>query len=1567
MSFGTTTNGWRAMLRFAWAFAAIFAAQVGDAADKGDVADQFFRYTETENKVQFQEHPGETVDPFTGNLTIVQQDLTLPGKAGLDLKVVRTYSSKVWGRADLLVPEDALLAEKARSVLGYGWSFHMGRLSNPDGTGDAGTCNSDLPVFEGGDGSSHSFYKAHWSSAVLVSKDYWRYERNCAAMGGGGACVWSDTGIRYEFSSSADDRFYVGARVVFPLTGIVDQFGNRISVSYVKVGNPGDAYRGTGAVEAITDTWLRRVDFTYVTSIQGNAVEDGRRLATMTVSDGRGGASKQYTYSYEWVSAASVASGDGRYKFPGTGRFFLKAVQPPAGPPQSYEYGWNDAVANNQYALKKLTYPGGGNTEYTYSPVDFFTGREMVPFSVITQRKVSTPRADGGATANVSTWGYAYVSPSPMAVPPTDPAAFPFHVATITRPDGKQDVQTLYGFGWIATKSIATNGQYSYAFLVGLPRKISRANGAEVEEFGWDARTGKPVTTAAAYSAPAYSDNCGAYLVWDSVVLAPALTRRVLTRDGAAYLTDSSNFDDYGQPQTVVETGYQAASLAYSDGRPPVTLASGGTQSRTITWTYAHYLAEKTTGRTLNLVRGLPLTQRICVGNDCVENAWSYEETSASVGYPRKTETHAGVTTTFQHYDNDTEGKGNLWSVTNALNQKVTMAGYAAGWGIPTTIDFNGAFSVTREAFWEGWLKSSTDGRQNKTEYTYDPIGRRKSLTPPGDNAPTTYDYAADNSFMNTLRGTFLATTYFDGMGRPTTTADSEGVYTSTRYDAMEREWFKSYPFDAATAVAGEKRFFDGLGRVEALQRAFLPSPSPFNPQDGECETPGACTVWSMYAKNCVEETVERNSTETPRTMRCGSSFGSPDEQRLAAVVDPQGSVWQYTYGAADDLLTVQAPLAQGNRSYSYLPVTRFLQEETTRESGTTVFTRNAVGQPMTRTDARSVIATFGYKDPGGADDKLGRLRTITYGAGSDDDVTQTWDSANNLETISSPNGGAYTFIYDEVNRVTGQIWQFGGQTYTTSYHYDANGCLDEITQPTGTVLKMTCDTLNRPTSVKASGVNVVDLIAYHPSGQVKRLEYSNGVDTDIAHDGRGRTSTITSTSPTETVMALGYTYDGADNVKTFVNGAIAGSALTFEYDLLDRLETAYGPLKGTAGYGYDELGNRKLKSEGNSDHLSNYSYDPLTNRLSTATTQSPIPALTLTWDLAGRLAATSDGTTYKYDARGKRVSKTDASGTIVYHHDFAGRVIAETTLAGAKLRDFVYVGNQLAVVDGCQTGVTPCSATREWYHTDTLGSVLARTNSAGAVVARLDYQPWGEQFAPPSASLQGDRQYNGRVYDASTGFHDYGARMYWPEIGRFVSADSVMGEPGAPGTLNRYSYVLNNPYKYVDPTGRNAIAVRLIPYVDRAIIWCESGGCQAAANAALGAATAVAVWAGIDIAVHSDGTLLPDEAWDRKAPHPQNNPDNPQERARYGPPGERMPWERFNPETGELEISEVEYDTFGRQKVRTDYTDHGQPDDHTNPHHHDTDYGPGKETGKTEQKPGPAPGHPDAPPTRPK
>jgi RHS repeat-associated protein len=62
--------------------------------------------------------------------------------------------------------------------------------------------------------------------------------------------------------------------------------------------------------------------------------------------------------------------------------------------------------------------------------------------------------------------------------------------------------------------------------------------------------------------------------------------------------------------------------------------------------------------------------------------------------------------------------------------------------------------------------------------------------------------------------------------------------------------------------------------------------------------------------------------------------------------------------------------------------------------------------------------------------------------------------------------------------------------------------------------------------------------------------------------------------------------------------------------------------------------------------------------------------------------------------------------------------------------------------------------------------------------------------------------RFTGQRQEAGFGLYDYNARYYDPTLGRFVSADSIVPGAGKPQALNRYSYVFNNPLKYVDPSG---------------------------------------------------------------------------------------------------------------------------------------------------------------------
>jgi RHS repeat-associated protein len=63
------------------------------------------------------------------------------------------------------------------------------------------------------------------------------------------------------------------------------------------------------------------------------------------------------------------------------------------------------------------------------------------------------------------------------------------------------------------------------------------------------------------------------------------------------------------------------------------------------------------------------------------------------------------------------------------------------------------------------------------------------------------------------------------------------------------------------------------------------------------------------------------------------------------------------------------------------------------------------------------------------------------------------------------------------------------------------------------------------------------------------------------------------------------------------------------------------------------------------------------------------------------------------------------------------------------------------------------------------------------------------------------DKRFTGQRLD-DTGLYYYGARYYDPTIGRFISPDSIIQNPANPQTFNRYTYALNNPLRYIDPSG---------------------------------------------------------------------------------------------------------------------------------------------------------------------
>ena len=95
------------------------------------------------------------------------------------------------------------------------------------------------------------------------------------------------------------------------------------------------------------------------------------------------------------------------------------------------------------------------------------------------------------------------------------------------------------------------------------------------------------------------------------------------------------------------------------------------------------------------------------------------------------------------------------------------------------------------------------------------------------------------------------------------------------------------------------------------------------------------------------------------------------------------------------------------------------------------------------------------------------------------------------------------------------------------------------------------------------------------------------------------------------------------------------------------------------------------------------------------------------------------------------------------------------------------------------------------------------QTTATGAWAGASFHAPFGDRWYSLGA-LATDRRYTGqRSLEGSLGsLYHYQVRWYSPVLGRFLSPDPIVPEPGNPQDLNRYAYSLNNPLSYTRSSG---------------------------------------------------------------------------------------------------------------------------------------------------------------------
>jgi RHS repeat-associated protein len=170
----------------------------------------------------------------------------------------------------------------------------------------------------------------------------------------------------------------------------------------------------------------------------------------------------------------------------------------------------------------------------------------------------------------------------------------------------------------------------------------------------------------------------------------------------------------------------------------------------------------------------------------------------------------------------------------------------------------------------------------------------------------------------------------------------------------------------------------------------------------------------------------------------------------------------------------------------------------------------------------------------------------------------------------------------------------------------------------------------------------------------------------------------------------------------------------------------------------------------------------------------------------------------YLYDHEGNRILKNISGETTYYIYD---NLIRTTNSSGGYDTLYYYHGGTLIGKNDIN------NSELSYYHPDHLGSTTLITNSSGDVVEETNYKPFGEVLYNGNDRFQ----YTGKELDKESNLQYYGQRYYSPSLRIFVEPDSIIPDYYNPQSLNRYSYVLNNPYKYVDPDGHDAVEVYFV------------------------------------------------------------------------------------------------------------------------------------------------------------
>jgi len=721
-----------------------------------------------------------------------------------------------------------------------------------------------------------------------------------------------------------------------------------------------------------------------------------------------------------------------------------------------------------------------------------------------------------------------------------------------------------------------------------------------------------------------------------------------------------------------------------------------------------------------------------------------------------------------------------------------------------------------------------------KTTYKYNSFGNLTEINYP-DGTQTTISMNW-NTAANPQNAKYFTTTttsgkadllvYYDLLGR-VVCCKEDGYYFQTKYNTQGQVKSVSGPFNAFYLQDENlhEYTYDEFGRKKTEKAPFLD------------------LSYSYYLEKVSVTDNLRNVTSYKDYDALG---------RITTVVDPGGIIkYEYTLINQDGKVRQQTVISSNEEKTTIISDqwdNRILISEPNAGVITSIY--NKFNELVKQIDARNNTIKYHY-------DLLGRLTQKQYIASGSTTQTIDWiyDNAQGkgkgkLSKIMVNGAEREIFSYDKYSRLNLHS-KFLGSWYSFKYSYNENGQLDTLTYPGYFAVNYSYMPNGKLSEIRR---NCIDDLIYKVNKRNKfnattKCEYGNGVATDYTYDNNGMLTRINtgnkitsinvdpgggsvrgdgfSILPNQlayivdsSILNYRYTYNDM-GLMVSRSESVSNRNEIFKYDNLDRL------IKVTAT---DASQNISYSLNGNIEKYGTgtYTYGSIKPHAVTLLEGNPTPLTQITYNFFNQpTSITGDNnkltifygadqqrnwvTKYKFTGRwvwenshyyvSKYFEREHNSTNIHhYHYIYGDDGVVALYIATTLPKDSLLFNNNFPN----QRDETVEEA-MYYIHTDHLGSYCVVTDNDKNIVQSNRFGVWGNTVGAGNFSIT-KRGFTGHEHYPEFKIINMNARLYDPVIARFFSPDNFVQMPEFTQGFNRYSYCLNNPLKYKDPSGNKYV-----------------------------------------------------------------------------------------------------------------------------------------------------------------